>query len=90
MGSAEFFMSQVGLTLLWLAVWLGAGRPDALQIAFINVLTVTTWLLLILAHNAQARDTQALQLKMDGVIAALDKADNRLIGIETVEEDVDA
>jgi low affinity Fe/Cu permease len=81
----------VGGSFLIVAVWAAFGPvfhwSDAHQL-FINTFTtvVTFWLgFLILA--AQYRGDKALSVKIDELIRAIDKADNRLIGLEEKTEE---
>jgi low affinity Fe/Cu permease len=86
LGSAWFFALNVAIVLLWGAVWWATGRPDGLQIAFINILTITTWLLLILVQRSQLRDTSAMELKLDELLRAVREARSDLIGLEEADE----
>lgn len=48
-------------------------------------ITIVTWLQLFPLQYTQTRDTAAMQKKLDGLIRAIDKADDRLAGIEREE-----
>lgn len=37
-------------------------------------------------NNAQSRDTTAMNVKLDALIHAIERADNRLIGLERLPE----
>ena len=43
---------------------------------------VLTFLMVFVLNNAQSRDTAAINTKLDALINAIEKADNRLIGLE--------
>ncbi len=52
---------------------------------FINTgTTIVTFLMVFVLNNAQSRDTTAMNAKLDDLIRAVEKADNRLIGLETL------
>src|SRR5580698_6861428 len=52
---------------------------------FINTgTTIVTFLMVFVLNNAQSRDTTAMNAKLDDLIRAIEKADNRLIGLETL------
>jgi low affinity Fe/Cu permease len=51
---------------------------------FINTgTTIVTFLMVFVLNNAQSRDTTAMNAKLDALISAIEKADNRLIGLES-------
>jgi low affinity Fe/Cu permease len=52
---------------------------------FINTgTTIVTFLMVFVLNNAQSRDTAAMNAKLDALIGAVEKADNRLIGLEAL------
>jgi low affinity Fe/Cu permease len=82
LGSAPFFLVNVVLTLGWAAAWAARGWDDWWQFVCTTVLTITTWLLLILVQHTQNRDTKAMQKKLDALVSANDRISNALVGIE--------
>jgi low affinity Fe/Cu permease len=46
--------------------------------------TIVTFLMVFVLNNAQSRDTTAMNAKLDVLIKAIEKADNRLIGLESL------
>jgi low affinity Fe/Cu permease len=75
-----------GVSLLACVIWLAVGPlchwDDLWQLWPTSILTWTTWFLVVLIQHTQNRDKEALQKKLDELIRAVDKADNRLIGLE--------
>lgn len=57
---------------------------------FINTgTTIVTFLMVFVLNNAQSRDTAAVNAKLDALIVAIEKADNRAVGLE-LKADSDA
>jgi low affinity Fe/Cu permease len=81
-GAPWFFALSVVGTLLWL--FSGPALKWSANWNFIanTTTTITTWLLVILVQHTQNRDARAVELKLDAIIQALEKTDNRLIGLE--------
>jgi len=46
--------------------------------------TIITFLMVFVLNNAQSRDTKAINVKLDALIVSLERADNRLIGMESL------
>jgi low affinity Fe/Cu permease len=61
------------------AVW---GFSDEWWAWFDRIVYIGTFYAALIVQWAQNRDTEAMQAKLDELIRALDKADNRLRGIE--------
>jgi low affinity Fe/Cu permease len=71
-------------------VWAACGPvfhySDGWQL-FINTgTTIVTFLMVFVLNNAQSRDTSAMNSKLDALIVALEKADNRAVGLELKPE----
>jgi low affinity Fe/Cu permease len=78
--------AATGAAFLIVVVWAIFGPithySDAWQL-FINTgTTIVTFLMVFILNNAQSRDTNAINSKLDALIFALEHADNRLIGVE--------
>jgi low affinity Fe/Cu permease len=79
----------VGAALI-VVVW-GASGPllhfsDTWQLIMNTVSSIITFLMVFLIQNTQARDSEAMQAKLDTIIAALDGADNRYVQIERLPD----
>lgn len=88
MGRPSAFGAACGVTLLWGAVGPVFHFSDTWQLVYNTGTSVATFLGLFLIQNEQNRQGAALQAKMDEVIRVLEKADNRLIGIEEQPEEI--
>ncbi|HEY5349499.1 MAG TPA: low affinity iron permease family protein [Candidatus Lustribacter sp.] len=55
---------------------------DAWQLIINTGTTIVTFLMVFVLNNAQSRDTSAMNSKLDALIIALEKADNRFVGLE--------
>jgi low affinity Fe/Cu permease len=68
------------------AVWAACGPvfhySDGWQLIINTGTTIVTFLMVFVLNNAQSRDTSAMNSKLDALIVALEKADNRLVGLE--------
>jgi low affinity Fe/Cu permease len=78
------------LAFLSVGVW-GATGPlfgwsDTWQLVINTGTTIVTFLLVFVIQNAQNRDTQALQLKLDELIRVNRAARNSLMGLEEKSE----
>src|SRR6266849_5421885 len=49
-------------------------------------ISVITFLLVLFLERTQHKESQAIQLKLNEIVAALEGASNRLIGVENVTE----
>lgn len=78
------------LALFIIVVW-GCTGPifhynDTWQLVINTSTTIITFLMVFLIQNAQNRDSAALQIKLDELLRAVDKAHNSLIDLEELEE----
>jgi low affinity Fe/Cu permease len=81
-GSAWMFLGSLVACAVWVLVGPLFHWGELWHLIPTSILTWTTWLLVVLIQNTQTRQEEALQKKLDELIRAVDKADNRLIGLE--------
>jgi low affinity Fe/Cu permease len=79
------------LAVLLIALWAGS-RPlfsdfDTWQLVINTATTIVTFLMVFLIQRAQNKDSQAIHLKLNELVAAMQGASNRLINVETLTED---
>lgn len=77
-----------GLAFAAVLVWVSLGPRMKYDSAWIFVMSaissVVTLIMVFVLNHAQSRDTAAINAKLDALIFAIEHADNRLIGMETL------
>lgn len=73
-----------------IAVWALTGSlfhySDTWQLVINTGTTIVTFLMVFLIQNTQNRDARAINLKLDELIRAVDKAQNQMINIESLSD----
>ncbi len=79
-----------GLAFLSIVVWAAFGPPfqfsETWQLVINTATTIVTFLMVFVIQHAQNKDTRAIQLKLNELIAAIEGASNRLIDIEALAD----
>jgi low affinity Fe/Cu permease len=86
-GHAYAFVVATILVVVWLATGPLFDWSDTWQLYCNTVTTVITFLMVFLLQHAQNRETLAIQLKLDELIAAEAKASNAMRRIEDQTEE---
>lgn len=86
-GSPTAFIAAVLLVIVWAAVGPLAGFSETWQLVINTGTTIITFLMVFVIQQSQNKDTMAIQLKLNELIAAIEEADNKLIDIEDLTED---
>ena len=86
-GGSWAFAAAVGVIVVW-----GVTGPlfhfsDTWQLVINTGTTVVTFLMVFLIQRAQNKESKAINLKLDEIIAAMDGASNQLIDAESLSED---
>lgn len=85
-GNVWAFFLAIGTIILWLLTGPIFGFSDTWQLVVNTGTTIITFLMVFLIQHTQNKDTRALQLKLNELIAAVEGASNRLIDIEDLSE----
>jgi low affinity Fe/Cu permease len=82
--------SAFAIALAIVVVWLLTGPvfhfSDTWQLVINTGTTVVTFLMVFLIQHAQNKDTRAIELKLNELVAAMPGASNRLIDVESLSE----
>lgn len=85
-GSSWAFILAVGVILIWLLTGPLFGFSDTWQLVINTGTTVVTFLMVFLIQRSQNKESIALQLKLNELVAAVQGASNRLINVEDLSE----
>jgi low affinity Fe/Cu permease len=86
-GSVYAFALAVLVVLVWAATGPLFNFNDTWQLVINTGTTIVTFLMVFIIQRSQNKDTLALHIKLNEVVAALKGASNRLIDVEDLSED---
>lgn len=86
-GSPVAFIIACLLIIVWLVSGPLFGFSDTWQLIINTSTTIITFLMVFIIQQSQNKDTMALQLKLNELIASHENASNRLIDIEDLSEE---
>ena len=86
LGRSVTFVLACMSIVLWAVAGPFFGWSDTWQLVINTGTTIVTFLMVFVIQNAQNRDTQALQLKIDELIRVNTAARNSLMGLEEKSE----
>lgn len=90
-GHASAFLGAVLVVLVWAGTGPYFRFSDTWQLVINTGTTVVTFLMVFLIQQTQNRDSEAMHVKLDEIIRALNGAHNDLLDIEELtEEELDA
>jgi low affinity Fe/Cu permease len=86
-GSPAAFIAAAVIIIIWGVSGPIFGFSDTWQLVINTGTTIITFLMVFVIQQSQNKDTVALQLKLNELIACNEKASNQLIDIEDLTDD---
>jgi len=86
MGQPVAFGSALCIVFVWAVVGPIFNYSDTWQLVINTGTTIITFLMVFLIQSTQNRDAEAMHIKLDELIRALDNAQNALLNLEDLEE----
>src|SRR5216684_267592 len=85
-GSTGAFVTAAMIIVVWGITGPIFHYSDTWQLVINTGTTIVTFLMVFLIQRAQNKDSLAVQLKLNEIVAALEGASNRLISVEDLSE----
>src|SRR5262245_2613707 len=86
-GSSPAFALALAVIIVWAFTGPIFKFSDTWQLVINTGTTIVTFLMVFLIQRAQNKESLALQLKLNEIVAALEGASNRLIDVEDISEE---
>jgi low affinity Fe/Cu permease len=85
-GRSPAFACAVGVVIVWALLGPVFRFSDTWQLVINTGTTIVTFLMVFLIQRAQNKDSLAIHLKLNEIVASLQGASNRLINVEDLTE----
>jgi low affinity Fe/Cu permease len=85
-GRPATFLGAVGLVVAWALTGPYFGYSTTWQLIINTGTTIITFLMVFLIQNTQNRDAEAMHIKMDELIRAMEGAHNAMLDLEELED----
>jgi low affinity Fe/Cu permease len=86
-GSTSALLCAVGMLVIWFLTGPFFGFSDTWQLVMNTITSIITFVMVFLIQRAQNKESLAVQLKLNELVAAMEGASNRLIDVEDLSED---
>jgi low affinity Fe/Cu permease len=87
MGTTSAFIIALAVVIAWALTGPIFHYSDTWQLVINTSTTIVTFLMVFLIQRAQNRESLAVQLKLNELVAAIEEASNRLISVEDLSEE---
>jgi low affinity Fe/Cu permease len=86
-GTSQAFAAAVAVVVIWALLGPVFHFSDTWQLVVNTGTTIVTFLMVFLIQRSQNKDSQAIHLKLNEIVAAVQGASNRLINVEDLTEE---
>lgn len=86
-GSTPAFIAALGVIVVWAGTGWLFDYSDTWQLVINTGTTIVTFLMVFLIQRSQNKDSLALHLKLNELVAAMRGASNRLVNVEDLSEE---
>lgn len=86
-GSSYAFLIAFSLVIIWAITGPSFDYSETWQLVINTGTTIITFLMVFLIQKSQNKDSLSIQLKLNELVAAHDRASNRLVDVENMTED---
>ena len=86
-GSSSVFFTALFVVIAWALTGPFFHYSDTWQLVINTSTTIVTFLMVFLIQRAQNKDSLAIQLKLNEIVAAVEGASNHLIDVEDLSEE---
>jgi low affinity Fe/Cu permease len=85
-GSPWTFVAALSMLVLWAVTGPAFGFSDTWQLVINTSTSVVTFLVVFLIQNTQNRDSRAMHLKLDELLAVIKEARTSLVNLENMSD----
>ena len=86
-GSTAAFFIAFGLIFIWAISGPIFNYSNDWQLVINTLTTIITFLMVFIIQKAQNKDSKAIQIKLNELVAANEKASNRIVSVEDLTEE---